>query len=62
MSISDTKTDAIKPLDLSSTTPFIGENFTINYPTTRRDKTQKYLNSTKFNKHLTTKVFNDDLY
>lgn len=62
MSISDTKTDVVKPLDLSTTTPFIGENFNINYPTTRKCKTHKYLNSSKFNKNLTNTVFNDDLY
>ena len=62
MKISETKTE-IKPLSITSSTPIFSENIRMNYPTTkRRDQTQKYLNSTRFNHKLTNTVFNDDLY
>ena len=36
---SDTKTETVKPLDLSTHTPFIGENLNMSYPPTRKNKT-----------------------
>lgn len=62
MSIQDTTTETIKPLKLDEHTPFIGENINIQYPLSRKNKTQKWLNSPKFNQKLTTTVYNDDLY